>query len=717
METAHDTTVEPDLRRLCGLYGVTVRYTDGLGTERVPPPEALLAVLRALGAPVGDDPGRLSDALRARRLERARRALPPVRVLRPGREPAVVLGHSEERGDRPEELRLELEGGEAREWSVRPGDLTPVGGAEAEGRRWIRRRLPLPGPLPLGRHRLRMGSESAWLLSTPTRAFVPEPVADERGWGVFAPLYALRSDRSRRLGGLAELAELRAWLAELGGDAVATLPLLATFLGEPFEPSPYLPVSRLFWNELFVETEWALEEDLDRMDRSALPEPRVAAVEDASPPAGDLLDYRAAARERRRALEPLARAFFRGAGEDDVDFRRFVEERPRVRSYAAFRAVAEARRQGWPAWPEELRDPDVRRGGELPAQDREAVEYHLYAQWVARRQLRRVRTGGAPEGSDGPGLYLDLPLGAHPDGYDTWSRPGLFAPEVSGGAPPDAFFRQGQDWGFPPVLPARSRAEGHAYLGECLRHSMEACRWLRVDHVMGFQRLFWIPRGMRAVDGVYVRYPAPELLALTCLESHRSGTGVVGEDLGTVPPAVRRAMEERRISRLHVVEFELPPEPHEAPGSVSPGAVASVGTHDTPTFAGFWRGLDLEHRKGRGDLEPVEARDERNERSARLEAYQDWLTREGHLDPGETDPYRILRAVLRHLADSRAGLVMVSLDDLWLEEHRQNVPGEAGGESWRRLHRYTVPEIRGMDAVAEALDEVARIRAARGRKA
>ncbi|MEJ2678898.1 MAG: 4-alpha-glucanotransferase, partial [Gemmatimonadota bacterium] len=408
----------------------------------------------------------------------------------------------------------------------------------------------------------------------------------------------------------------------------------------------------------------------------------------------DRVDVRAAARGKRQVMERLAACFFAGGGRDSNAFRRYLDEHPGAEDYARFRAAGEAHGADWRQWPEPLRQGDIPEG----RFDAETFRYHLYAQWTMEQQMGELAARAA---EDGVGLYLDLPLGVHPCGYDVWRERGLFASGVTGGAPPDPFFARGQDWGFRPLHPEHARRAGHRYTIGCLRHHMRHAAALRVDHVMGLHRLFWVPEGADARDGVYVRYPAEELYAILSLESHREGTAVVGEDLGTVPPGVREAMAERGVHRCYVVQFEVHPDKHQALAEVPAGAAASLDTHDTPTFGAYWRGRDVAERRDAGDLDPDGAEREAEARDEVRRAIGRFLG--GRRTPDASagsDAEAALRGLLRYLGDSDAGLVLVALEDLWLEERPQNRPGRDDPWNWRRRMR------RDLDAIMEAEDVV-----------
>ncbi len=611
------------LRQLAEAYGVYTSYHDDQGRVQEATPEALLAVLRILGAPLQqiDEAG---EALRQRRQEEWRRPLEPVLVAwngQPGevalRLPAAVTG--------PIGFVLQLDSGASRAWSTPAGDLPVSGQVAIEGVDYLIRRIRLPQPLPHGYHLLTLElpgqSWQSHLLSAPQRAYIP-PGGGDKTWGVFLPMYAIRSERNFGCGDYTDLENLLAWTHELGGGVVGTLPFLAAFLEEPFEPSPYSPASRLFWNELFLDLTRVPE--LDRCSEAQAylaGQGEQISVLKAEP----LVDYRRVIALKRPALEMLAKTFFANpAGRQEV-FQEYLRSNPRVADYAAFRAAGERRRTSWWSWEERLR------GGALQEDDYdpEAKRYHLYVQWLADEQVRRLaeRANGK-----GPGLYLDLPLGVNPDSYDVWRDRSSFALGVSAGAPPDVFFTKGQEWGFPPLHPENIRTDGYRYLRDCLYHQLRYAGMLRIDHMMGLHRFFWVPQGLGPRQGVYVRYPAEELYAVYCLESNRHQTILVGEDLGTVPSNVRPAMASHNIHRLYVGQFEMQPNWECALNPPAEGAVASLNTHDTPTFAGFWRGLDIEECRSMGLFDEPGARSEQQRRSAIRDAVIGYLRRRGFLD-------------------------------------------------------------------------------------
>lgn len=682
-----------ELRDLARIHGVQLAYrnvTDGAWKRASP--ESLLAVLRALGAPV-QRIGEAGAALAARRAAILARSLEPVAVAWNAHLPKVAfrLPESESRGRVRVALELEDGGTLACDADLRtlPARLAIREGGVLR----VTRDLPVPGPMPLGYHRLVVEASgrrhSALVIAAPSR---PAGVGLGRTWGLFLPLYAARATRGATCGTLSDLGRLLDIATRFGGRLVQTLPLLAAFLDRPFDPSPYAPASRLYWNELYV--------DPDR-----LPTPtgrrRRPAVE-AHP--GAHVDYRRVAARRREALAASARAFFDSGGARDAGFRRFCAVNPSLEDYARFRATVETRQAPWPAWPERLREGDLRSGD----YEADAARYHRYAQWRFEEQLGDVTSRARERGA---ALVLDLPLGTHPDGYDVWRHRALFAPGVSGGAPPDHYSRFGQSWGFPPLHPDRIREDGYAYVAAAVRLLLRHAGVLRVDHVMSLHRLYWVPAGTDGRSGVYVRYRPEETYAVLALEAERAGAVLVGEDLGTVPAEVRPAMARHGIARTFALQRAVSAAPRRALASVPPGSFASFNTHDHPTFAGFWRGLDVDDRVTLGMLDAAGERRERLRRMrARTGLIADLRARGHALGRGSSES-TIYTAALCALGASRARAVIVNLEDLWGETRPQNVPNTTVERpNWRRRARRDLATVARSPKVAAALAALDRSR-------
>lgn len=705
-------TATRELRELAALCGVQLSYLDILSRRRrTATTGSLLAVLQALGEPL-EKLSDVSSALRERRLAHWRQRAEPVSVAPAGKAALTLRLPSSAVG--PLHCVLTLEEGAEHRWTTKLTDLTALNSADIEGESYQALLLKIPANLPPGYHRLTLEESETQtevlLLSPPdSGAYLPRERRAVRTWGVFLPLYALYSERSWGCGDFGDLEDLMDWVGRLGGGVVATLPFLAAFLDTPFEPSPYAPVSRLFWSELFLDVT-AIPELKESpaaqtlISSAAFQDERIALQKTTH------VDYRPAMALKRRTLEELARTLFDLNGHRRAQLEQFVAGHSILQDYARFRAVNERQRAPWPNWEPRLREGEIRDADFEPA----ARRYHLYVQWLAHQQLQAFAEKAR---RSGPGLYLDLPLGVHPDGFDVWRFREDFARGVSGGSPPDAFFTKGQDWGFPPLHPKKIRCHGYRYFIHCLRHHLHYAGILRIDHVMGLHRLFWVPQGAKATDGVYVRYPAEELYAILALESQRHAAILVGEDLGTVPPPVRPMMARHRILRTYVAQFEISAQRRRQLRLPEKNSLASLNTHDTPTFAGFWEGLDIEDRVALGLLSLTDAQSEQEIRRRLREALAAYLVETGDLAGEAAGPHAVLRACLRYLAASPARVISVNLEDLWGEPHPQNVPGTTTERpNWLRKAKLSFEKFCQDEGILATLSEVNKLRKSQGKQ-
>lgn len=678
MTSAGPSGVE-GLRRLAARFGIQSAYVDVARRRRGAGREALEAVLTALaGQPISDF-GKLLAQLD---LQEAARLLPPVHtVWLPG--PASARVNLPKLRHLALECLLEAEDGAVTGWRAEPGAGIGPAGADAGTTE-----LSLPQLSP-GYYTLHVKagrrSESSLIIAAPVRAY--RAAGHVREWGAFLPLYALYSARSRGVGDFTDLRALSEWVRSSGGSTVATLPLLAAFYDEKlFAASPYLPASRLMWNEIYVDPERLPEFESSDAAKRVLASPGFQS-ELRALGSSRYVDYARLAAVKRSLLGPLSRVV---SGRRRQEFLRFLRDRPEVSAYASFRARTE-RHGPWQTWP----------GGAGPDFDPEVNRHYAYAQWAAEAQMSELGDG------NGARLYLDLPLGVHGAGYDTWRWPGSFVPGVSAGAPPDAFFSGGQNWGFPPLHPLADREDRYEYVIASVRHHLRYATRLRVDHVMGLHRLYFIPDGFDARDGVYVRYPADELYAIYCLESHRHQAEIVGENLGTVPAYVNRAMAKHGFLGMYVLPFELAPDSGTPVHMPKRSQVASLNTHDLPPFAAWWSRSDTAEREQAGQISHEGAALEARERQRQQQAALEFLSREGFLKKGGSFAEEARRGFERVLASSRAGLVMINLEDLWGETEPQNRPGTSEERrNWRRRARYSLEEMQSLPEVTSGLAAV-----------
>jgi 4-alpha-glucanotransferase len=498
----------------------------------------------------------------------------------------------------------------------------------------------LPPDLPLGYHDLHPndGGATTRLIITPDRCHVVE---GERSWGWTVQLYAARSSASWGIGDLADLRALARWSAALGAGYVAVNPLHAPRLQPEPEPSPYYPSSRQFRNPLYVRIE-----DIRGFDASDQVQFEAAVA------GRKLNDSRFIDRGRVYALKLAAFERLWEKFDGDARFDAYVDEQGHaLRQFAIYCTLAEEHRSGWSTWPSQYRRADSPGVERFATANEDRVRFHSWIQWLLDEQLARAH-------HELP-LLGDLAVGVDPDGADAWVWRDVLAPGVRIGAPPDEFNLAGQDWGLPPFVPWRLRAVGYEPFAQTLRAALRHSGALRIDHVMGLFRLFWIPEGCTADEGTYVRYPGTDLLDIVALESVRAGAEIVGEDLGTVQDDVRATLAERAVLSYRVVWFEDGP-----PESFPERALASVSTHDLPTIPGAWTGADIKDQQQVGlDLneEGMAAHRSRLEELTALSA-----------DAPVSD---VVIATYRRLGGAPSRIRTAALEDALLVEERPNVPG------------------------------------------
>ncbi|WP_199830314.1 4-alpha-glucanotransferase [Streptomyces viridochromogenes] len=672
-----------DLSRLAELHGVATSYQPSADRTVTASAAALTLALAALDVDAST-PGAVAAARAARERELRERLLPPTTVCWGGTEPDALATLPS--GTR---LRIETEQGETR---------TAV------------------AQLPPGVHRLTATTPdgrtaTSHLVVAPPRLRTPAG----RSYGLLVQLYSLLSRRSWGMGDLGDLAELAAWAGRaLGAGFVQVNPLHAAVPGAPTDPSPYRPSSRRFPDPVHLRVEgvpeFAYVEDRERV--RALLE-RAGRLRAAVLEKGELIDRDAVWEAKREALE-LLREVPLGPGRRAayVDF--LAREGQALEDHATWCALAEVHGSDWPRWPAGLRDPrspeTARARGEL--MDR--VDFHCRLAWLTDGQLaeaqRVAREAGMPVG-----IVHDLAVGVHPGGADAWAQQEYFAAGMSVGAPPDAFNARGQDWGLPPWRPDRLAESGYEPYRRLLRALFRYAGALRIDHVMGLFRLWWVPQGQPPTEGTYVRYDAEAMLAILVLEASRAGAVVIGEDLGTVEPGVRETLRSRGVLGTSVLWFERDWDGDGrplSPDSWRADCLATVTTHDLPPTAARLTGDHVELRDGLGLLtRPLEQ--ERAEAAADTGEWLELLSRLGllrgtHGGQCTSEEEAEIQAVHRFLLRTPARMVGVWLPDGVGDRRPQNLPG-----TWDQYPNWRLPiaDAEGKAVTLEELAGSARVRA------
>lgn len=567
--------------------------------------------------------------------------------------------------------------------------------------------------LPPGYHRLSVEglSGETLIIAAPPRCYRPPALAGDgtRVWGPALQLYALRSERNWGIGDFGDLAKLVELAAERGAGIVGLNPLHALFAHNPAHASPYSPSSRLQLNVLYLDVE-AIEEFGEceaarRRVRSAGFQARLAQLREAP-----LVDYAGVAAAKFEILE-LLYAHFRTRG-PSAAFREFQEQGYRaLRLHATYEALQahfhaqDPATWGWPVWPEAYRDHDSAAVAQFAQAQLERIEYYEYLQWQAERQLAQVSERCRARGL-AVGLYLDLAVSVDRAGSDTWAHPDAFALSASVGAPPDEFNPNGQNWGLPPLRPDRLRASGYRLFIDTLRENMRDAGALRIDHVMGLMRLFWIPPGRNAADGTYVSYLLEEMMAIVALESERQRCMVIGEDLGTVADEMRAALARYGILSYRLLYFERGAGGAFRPSAEYPrDALVAVSTHDLATLAGWWSGRDLRLRLELG-LFPDQAAYEKQlvERAEERVRLMLALQHAGLLPEGVVVEPTGSQALTPALADgihafvaaAPSRVMVVQLEDVIGSTEQANLPGTtAEHPNWKRKLPETLESLAG----------------------
>ena len=634
-----DDSIDPGVQELANEAGVASTWVDAWGNPQTVAEADLLDVLSAVTGRSLDTERSVVEATAALREDR-----PPI-------DPVLVAWDGS--------LSIPAVSFDVREAVVvlERGEVVPV---DVSGDA-----MRVTQELPMGYHELSVngGSITAHVFSAPLKAH-PAP---QHALGLLAPMYSLRGPSvDHGIGTIADMDTMANMCHEVGIEIIGTLPLLATF---PDQPSPYAPVSRRAWSELFV-------------DFSRIPGWSENPQHTGSDPLW--VDYEGVGSRIRGSLARYARHVSRSP-QLRSRVESFLRRTPDMVKYAKFRALGERYGINPAGWPR----------GTGPSLER--VRYHETVQWLMDLQLsgmsERLRDRGQY-------LYLDLPVGCHPDGYDIWDQPELFAP-AGLGAPPDPLFVGGQDWGLPATIPALARADGHTNFRKAIRHQFSVAGLLRIDHVMGIHRSWWVPHGAGANQGAYVMQPTEEMFAIICIESARACVGVVGENLGTVPPEIGQGLEEHGLLGMTVAQ--------DGPATYAPTDLIAMSSHDTPAFAAWWKGLDIVDMLDLGTFDEERAVRERGERIHSIEQMEESFSTSG--------PIATRDALMVWIAGTDAAIALLNLDDLLMEERRQNVPGTyMERPNWRLRNAVTIEALAADEAFTGLLRHLVATRQGEPRK-
>lgn len=721
------------IQDLAQAYGIQLEWKDIWGQAHPVDESMCQALLTSMQVPA-ETPADVAQSMAIQADQAWQRWLEPVLVVPEAQKHAIIRLRLPQKLQKQELIwTLRTESGELREGRLLPERLpvresrTLADGRQVLGLDWTLETLPGQGYHTVA---LAVAGTDDWtsmlLVVTPEQCYTPPALCDEaippdaspnaraaalaKVWGPAVQLYAVHSNRNWGMGDFTDLSRLVDWSAQQGASMIGLNPLHALFPHNPAHCSPYSPSSRVFFNIMYLDVEsvadFSESEEARQLVYSPAFQEALAALREP-----ELVPYAEVGRRKLDVLELLYQNFCRQHLASQTKraqaFEAYVKEQGGLlERFALFHALQERFHQedssvwGWPVWPEAYRDPSSPAVAEFAQSNRERIGFYQYLQWQADEQLHAVGLR-CLQRRLGVGLYMDMAVGVDRGGADVWANQHLFADGSGVGAPPDEYNQKGQDWGLPPLIPEKMREESYASFIQILRQNMKYAGALRIDHVMGLLRLFWIPPGLPPSQGAYVHYPVDELFGILALESQRNQCMVIGEDMGTVPEAIQTRMAQWGVYSYKVFYFEnTAPEQFIAPEHYQETAAVAISTHDLPTLKGFWEGRDLAVRTEL-DLYPTkELRDRQvNDRVMERVGILRLLESQNLLPDGVTTDPASIQALTTELSAAVHALVsrtfskvfMVQFEDMLGQSEQINLPGtvEPLYPNWRR--RLTMP--------------------------
>lgn len=715
-EKAKRNRIDGRLRQLAVLCGAATSYVDEGGRRRLVSGPSLSRILAVLGVQA-KTPEQVRQNLQKIRADQWREMMDPVMVVKGNRLPRSFA------------LRLPVEADDLRRirllWRLKPekgrttrgrrsgSAVNIVSRATVDGVCYHEIKMPFPKNLPLGYHSLSMeafgprGTQRATMtvIVVPDCSYLhPRVKGSRRAWGITLQLYGLRSRRNWGIGDFRDLTDVIRWAGtELGADLLGVNPLHAL---PPGQVSPYSPSSRLFHHPLYLDLE-RIHEFREAPSLQAKVSATAFQVKLAALRRSPMVQYAAIERVKWTVLEALFRVFQRRhlarKTSRAAAFYRFLrEEGEALERFGLFRTLEErmARRRGragsgsrgWASWPKDYRHPDSPAVKRVAVRSRSRIQFFQYVEWQCRQQLASVQAVAKRAGM-AIGLYKDMAVGIDPHGADAWAFQDQLVSDASIGTPPELFSPNGQRWGLAPFHPRQIRMAGYRLFADCYRRTMQACGVIRIDHAMGLFRLFWIPERLVPSEGTYVKYPSEDFLGILALESQRQNVMVIGEDLGTVTPAIRAQLVAGGLLSYRLLLFEQTAKGQFAKPSRFPRhAAASIATHDLPTLRGFWIGRDIELKTQlKLYIKPEWRERDVATRARDKQALLDALAKERLLPKGcpqsadaiPTMTDELCRAVYAYVARTPSRLLLPSLEDLLGDVETPNLPGDHAYPSWR----------------------------------
>ena len=706
------------LDRAASWFGIDAGFWDIFGNRHITSASAKQAILRALGV-AANSPADLERSLAALERHEWERLLPPAVVVLETAPVELPLHVPAERLGNRAHFVVHREDGVTCEFELNVWELPQVASVEMDGRTWVRAQATVPMPLPLGYHQVSVsvGGNRATTrcIVTPERAYMdPHLGRGGRAAGISVSLYGVRSERNWGCGDFRDLRSVVEWVAEeLGASFVALNPLHAIHNRRPFNTSPYLPNSIFYQNYLYLDVEGMDDYHLCRRAQELRESPEVAReIEDLR--ATPFVEYERVSALKMRFLKLGFAQFLRewhSVGPRARAFQAFRErEGDLLESFATYCALDEELHRAnpdlwvWTDWPAPYRDPCSPETVAFRRKRWRRVMFYEYLQWQIDLQLAGAQQW-ARDRHLSIGLYHDLALATDRFGSDLWAHRPFYVAGCRVGSPPDDFSPKGQDWAFPPPNSLQHREDGYRLFAESIRKNCRHGGALRIDHVMRLFRLFWIPDGTEASEGAYVRERSEDFVRILALESVRNRVVVVGEDLGTVDPAIRETLARFGVLSYRLFYFEKNQAGEFRSSDEYPQqALVSSTTHDLPTLAGFWVSADIAARRAAGIIDDgaqrAQLEQRRTEKQKMLDVlFQLKLVREDLPRSAEAYPEltgELHNAIVGFLAMTPSQLLAINQEDLTKEVHQQNLPGSTWQyPNWGRKMRFTIEQLRG----------------------
>ena len=725
------------IEKLAELVGFHATYTNSFGEQVYAKDEARHSLLNAMGYDLSCD-DKINASITELTQKTWRNMLPPAHIAKLEDEQHSITVSVEASGAilATTELnwQITLESGESINDSILLTQLPVLESATFDDITFHKYALSLP-TLAQGYHQLTLNcadkSASCPLIYAPQTCYSPQEASDDKMWGYAAQLYSLTSKDNLGMGDFGDLAKLVEISAKQKASAIGLNPLHPLYQNNPAHRSPYSPTSRCFLNTLYIDIK-----QVPNFTRCQAAQTRFNSEEVQNKIAyakqTELIDYPAVADIKYDILALLFNDFITSDPQknaETAEFNHFKDSQgDDLLQLATFEALYEHFRKtdfnayGWPNWPTAYQSPNSAEVNIFKQQNAERINYFCFVQWLAHRQLKSIANKTAE--LDMPiGLYLDLAVGCDGSGVDVWSDKAVYVAGAAVGAPPDAMNTLGQDWGLTPINPVALQQQGYQPLVKALRSNMQYAGALRIDHILGLMRQYWVAPGMKANEGVYITFPLEDILRIIALESRRNNCVVIGEDLGTVPDGFGEIMARAGLLSYKVLFFERWDSGFFMRPALYPAqSMVTVSTHDLPTLAGWWTGKDLEWRQ-KLSLYPNEVMGQ-NERNSRIEDRQLLIAALDDLNvidirnAPEQAPAKMNRelnlAVQKYMAQAPSHIQLIPLEDALEVIEQVNIPGTIDEHpNWLQKLPVSIEEF---DQTESVTDLASAMRNARPRK-